>query len=470
MKKLDLSAIKERLKNLLRFGRGNKSSSNKDFEYDDTDSEVEAEDYLSDETYEGYEESDSDELPPMQMPGPEYPEHDSQDIDDDLYDTAHTTPNKTAPKEFKIGRLGQSKGSWKEKLAARFSFGTAKIKSKMTRADEHSTSAPKSFKAIKDWWNKLGGEYLLQRPFSPDIRPTLHHAFLWLIFATVAVQGGKMLALLLMPKSQTNRPIMALSTGEAQKLDIDTIARSDIFGARGDVRDQTLVVKNPINKNIICKAASQKSSLPIELLNTVVLKDSVKSIASVQNRGSREFLNVREGDKVQNLAEVGKIDRLKVIVKNLSSGECEFIESNEKEVPTRGASPIKVVSPSQGRQIINQQQDTGIRNEGNRFTIKKSMRDELLTNNMSEILTQARAVQIKRPDGTLAFKMTEIVPGSIYAKLNIQDGDVITGINGKSFNSLNEVMTLFSQVREIDNFQISMEREGTEQNMEYNFE
>src|SRR5690606_16563283 len=150
------------------------------------------------------------------------------------------------------------------------------------------------------------------------------------------------------------------------------------------------------------KTADQKSSLPVQLLSTIVLKDSVKSIASVQTRGSKEFMNVREGDKLQNLAEVGKIDRLRMIVKNLSTGECEFIEGTDKEPPTRRASTIKVVTPSKGRQIINQQQDTGIKNEGNRFTIKKSLRDDLLTNNMTDVLTQARAVQLKRPDGTLA--------------------------------------------------------------------
>jgi C-terminal processing protease CtpA/Prc len=35
--------------------------------------------------------------------------------------------------------------------------------------------------------------------------------------------------------------------------------------------------------------------------------------------------------------------------------------------------------------------------------------------------------------GSMAFKMTEIVAGSIYSQLNIQDGDIIEGINGSPY-------------------------------------
>ena len=33
--------------------------------------------------------------------------------------------------------------------------------------------------------------------------------------------------------------------------------------------------------------------------------------------------------------------------------------------------------------------------------------------------------EIKNPDGSLSFKMTDVVPGSIYSQLDISDGDII---------------------------------------------
>ncbi|MBT5093448.1 MAG: PDZ domain-containing protein [Halobacteriovoraceae bacterium] len=90
--------------------------------------------------------------------------------------------------------------------------------------------------------------------------------------------------------------------------------------------------------------------------------------------------------------------------------------------------------------------------------------------NINEILTQARAIQIKNPDGSLSFKMVEVVPGSLYSKLNIQDGDIITGINGKKIKNLNEIMALFGKIRSIDHFELSVKRNGIESSMDYDFE
>ena len=66
--------------------------------------------------------------------------------------------------------------------------------------------------------------------------------------------------------------------------------------------------------------------------------------------------------------------------------------------------------------------------------------------------------------------MTEIVPGSVYSQLGIQDGDIITQINGKKITNLNEVMALFGKIKDIDQFQLNVKRGGIETQKEYEFE
>jgi type II secretory pathway component PulC len=90
--------------------------------------------------------------------------------------------------------------------------------------------------------------------------------------------------------------------------------------------------------------------------------------------------------------------------------------------------------------------------------------------NINQILTEAKAVQITNPDGTLAYKMTEVIPGSIYSQLNIQENDIITHINGKKIENLNELMSLLGRIKEIDQFQLTLKRNGMNENLEYNFE
>ena len=72
--------------------------------------------------------------------------------------------------------------------------------------------------------------------------------------------------------------------------------------------------------------------------------------------------------------------------------------------------------------------------------------------NISSVLTQARAIPITNGDGTISFKVTEIVPGSIYSQLNIQENDIITGINGKKLTQLMKSHH-FWKIRDITNFQ-----------------
>ena len=71
-----------------------------------------------------------------------------------------------------------------------------------------------------------------------------------------------------------------------------------------------------------------------------------------------------------------------------------------------------VREPRKAKKLIQDTKKNGISNTGNQFKIKKEVRARMLEN-ISEVLTQARAVQIKNPDGSLAFRMQEVVAGSI---------------------------------------------------------
>lgn len=65
-----------------------------------------------------------------------------------------------------------------------------------------------------------------------------------------------------------------------------------------------------------CEESEGQSSLPIKLVNTIVLQDMVK-FASVQIRGDRDLQEVRVGDQISNMAQIFKITRLEILVKNL---------------------------------------------------------------------------------------------------------------------------------------------------------
>jgi type II secretory pathway component PulC len=213
-----------------------------------------------------------------------------------------------------------------------------------------------------------------------------------------------------------------------------------------------------------CDESQQKSNLPIKLLNTIVLQDTVKSLASVQIRGERELQEFRVGDQISNLAKIFKITRLELLVKNLENGACESISSDLKS--SMQGSPISVMTPAQSREYKANKKLPGIENNGNKFAISKTLLDEKLKD-IAAVLTQAKAVQIQNPDGSLAFKMTELDPQGIFPYLGIQDQDIITSINGKPIYDMNEVMLLFGRIKGLDNLSLGIKREGSDSVQEY---
>ena len=128
---------------------------------------------------------------------------------------------------------------------------------------------------------------------------------------------------------------------------------------------------------------------------------------------------------------------------------------------------MKVHPPERRADLIPP--DSNITVDGNKYKIDKKIRSELM-DNIPDVLSQARAIQVKNSDGSISFKIVEIVPGSIYSKLNIQENDIITKINGKKIENLNEIMSLFGRIKDLNNLDLGIERDGIENDFQYSFE
>lgn len=301
----------------------------------------------------------------------------------------------------------------------------------------------------------------IEKFLSQEAREPIHQIAIVTIICTITYSLGKVTAL-----SLRGAPDLDSSRDYAVSLDL-----KDDFnpGMLAQVRNINIFRTNTglgSKKKVAdtrCFEAQQASSLPIKLVNTVVLQDSVKSMASVQIRGGRDLEELREGEQISNLAKIFKITRLEILVKNLESGICESI-TNDKIKDSR--SPISVMSPAQSKIYKANKKMAGIDNVGNKFTISKALMDEKMKD-ISSILTQARAIKIQNPDGTLSFKLTEIDPEGLFPYLGLQDQDTITSINGKPIYDINEVMSLFARIKNLDSLQLGLKREGSDSVQEY---
>ena len=354
-----------------------------------------------------------------------------------------------------------TKTTWHSGLKKSFNLKLNNLSWRISRRNDDTTS---SFKIPST--SNIRFEEFSKLVFAPKNRPLIHRVFLIALAVSVPYTAGKMLALGISPaaddKGSKPRPqTLSVAQDQDYKSQLDRVRLVNLFNATS----AEISKKGPF----ICEKSEKRTSLPIRLVNTIVLQDSIKSIAAVQVRGSADNLTVREGDPVDNVAEIAKIERMRILIKNLESGECEFAENEDKVREQMTSKRFNILNPQAGKKLMANKATDGIRNVGNHFFIKKALREEAMKD-MNNILTQARALQIRNADGSYAFKMTEIIPGSVYSKLNIQDGDVISGINGKRIENINELMNMFGRIKDIDNMSITLTREGQEQTLEYEFE
>lgn len=89
------------------------------------------------------------------------------------------------------------------------------------------------------------------------------------------------------------------------------------------------------------------------------------------------------------------------------------------------------------------------------------------TENLSQILMQARALPYMEQGKVVGFRISEIVPNSIYAKIGLQNGDVIQQINSQALDDPGKFFQLYQGLRTESSISIDLMRGGQRQTMNY---
>ncbi|RLA65397.1 MAG: hypothetical protein DRQ88_03395 [Epsilonproteobacteria bacterium] len=304
--------------------------------------------------------------------------------------------------------------------------------------------------------------------FDPENRHFWQKIFVIALIASITYIFGSLVATklvtIIIPK-KVAPSLNAMAKKDTLLADLNTIKRVNLFNAKDEKAKKKVVKKKRLEKDVPCETAKVKSSLSLKLANTVALQNRVKSMAFIEVTG-KPAAGFHETDKIDNMARVDKIERLIIYIKNLRNRQCEYISNVDKKAKEK---KITIMAPDEGKKAIRETMKKKIRVEGNKIFIKKSLKEEMLKD-IGKILTQARAIQIKNPDGSLEFKMVEIEPGSIYSMLNLSNGDIISKIDGKPIQNLNDIMSMFGRIKNISNLSLTVKRNGEEKTKEYSFE
>jgi len=192
-----------------------------------------------------------------------------------------------------------------------------------------------------------------------------------------------------------------------------------------------------------------KSMLPLTLIGTIIMIDEMRSIATIEDKAASMIYPVRIEDEIPNKLRVIKIEPRRVIFVNKSSGRREYLDLPEE---LQGANPtLTAGKPSVGGGIEKV--------APTQFNVSRSEVDKALAD-FNNILTQARAVPNFENGVAAGYKLFQIVPGSIYDKLGLQNGDVITGLNGSPINDPGKAFEMISELKTSNHLELQVKKEG----------
>ena len=249
--------------------------------------------------------------------------------------------------------------------------------------------------------------------------------------------------------SPVARPKIAIAKKKygPAKLEIPPLSQYKTILQRNIFHSSTKSVATA-EKNVIENIKPTERNL--KLWGTVVGDDPAGAYAIIEESGAnsrrREQSLYKRGDIVQG-AEIKKILREKVILS--ANGDNEIL---------RIAKPQSSGRIQRTGSQYNQSRNQPIRQ---RRTLRSSQIQKALSN-IDNIMSQANI----RPHSE-GFQITRIRPASIFRRLGLRNGDIITAVGNRPIQSVNDAMEIVQDLTAGGETSISLKRRGRTRIIDY---
>jgi general secretion pathway protein C len=208
------------------------------------------------------------------------------------------------------------------------------------------------------------------------------------------------------------------------------------------------------------QANPTKSGLHGVLIGTAVTVPSRYSLCQLTNSDTNESFVYTIGDKFMG-ARIYEVEKDRVLIDN--DGKNEYIDNGvvQPSFQNLGVTPIPAAQPAASNDVKQLSE--------NQYVVSKATINDNLSD-LSKLATQARIVPSFKNGVANGFKLFSIVPDSLYAKIGVQNGDVIRRINGYEMNSPDKALEIYSKLRDANRIEIEIERRGDTLRKSYSIE
>lgn len=204
--------------------------------------------------------------------------------------------------------------------------------------------------------------------------------------------------------------------------------------------------------------ALEHTELDLVLLGTVAGDNGEISYAVIGERGGRKQELYREGDEVAG-ARLVKIMRTRVVLR----------VENRDEVLAMGEGSGGVRAAAAESAWDQRRTGTGSSASGDTVVLQRSEVDAAVRD-MGRLMTDARLRPFFSGGNLDGVVISNIVPGSIFQKLGLRNGDVIREIDGRALRSPEDILNVYRNLESGSEVAVNIKRRGREELLQYRFE
>lgn len=185
------------------------------------------------------------------------------------------------------------------------------------------------------------------------------------------------------------------------------------------------------------------STLKAKLLGTAP-GHGMDSYAIIEDGTTRKQELYRIGDQIQNRT-LARVEWDHVILKN--GNREEVLKIVETQGGPAVASAVTDAASDDGIEALNE----------NEFVIARAEVDEAMQN-LNQLFTQIRAVPHFQEGKANGFRLFAIRRNSIFEKIGLKNGDIVSSINGNPLTDPARAMQLFQELKDESRVQVEVTR------------
>jgi general secretion pathway protein C len=208
------------------------------------------------------------------------------------------------------------------------------------------------------------------------------------------------------------------------------------------------------------------TSLPLRLVATNVTGGGDRSFASIVNGASHHQGAYGVGQSIPGVGAVQRIGSTSVDFYNEAAGRLERVSLLGPAEPAGSPPPMpgRAAAPPAGG--LDDRIAAGVRKiDDNTYEVDRALLREIESD--PSRIRGAQVAPAQQGGRMQGLRLLGVRPGSAFARIGLQSGDTIRGVNGFALDSPDAMLTAYTRMRELDNLTFSIERRGQKIDMHY---